>query len=135
MQPTTPYGLNTTFPPYQVPNPVPRVAHPDWLQKRLVERHDMRRQRSVTYHFSAPPAGSSTGETAAESDMEAAAARAVADIEDHGRRRLEKAAVKGPVVTLRRVIKRGKRRQVIQTTVRTEAGLAALGVMDACAGG
>ena len=31
----------------QVPNPVPRVAHPDWLQARLVEQHDPMKQRSI----------------------------------------------------------------------------------------
>uniref|UniRef100_A0A5K3FMW5 DNA polymerase epsilon catalytic subunit n=1 Tax=Mesocestoides corti TaxID=53468 RepID=A0A5K3FMW5_MESCO len=35
----------------QVPNPVPRVAHPDWLLKRLNEKTDTCRQRKLTDMF------------------------------------------------------------------------------------
>ncbi|VEL18072.1 unnamed protein product [Protopolystoma xenopodis] len=32
----------------QVPNPVPRVSHPDWLLRRLAEKTDTRRQTRLT---------------------------------------------------------------------------------------
>jgi hypothetical protein len=37
----------------QVPNPVPRVKHPDWLQKRLVERKDPLKQQKISQIFGA----------------------------------------------------------------------------------
>ncbi|XP_015904688.2 DNA polymerase epsilon catalytic subunit A [Parasteatoda tepidariorum] len=36
----------------QVPNPVPRVAHPDWLHKRLLEKNDSLKQKKITEIFS-----------------------------------------------------------------------------------
>ncbi|KAG7176387.1 DNA polymerase epsilon catalytic subunit A-like [Homarus americanus] len=38
-----------------VANPVPRVAHPDWLHKRVLERNDTFKQRRITDMFSAAP--------------------------------------------------------------------------------
>ncbi|KAB7504214.1 DNA polymerase epsilon catalytic subunit A [Armadillidium nasatum] len=35
-----------------VPNPVPRVQHPDWLHKRVLERADTFKQRRITDMFS-----------------------------------------------------------------------------------
>ncbi|KAI8052820.1 hypothetical protein BDF22DRAFT_633316 [Syncephalis plumigaleata] len=35
----------------RVPNPVPRVRHPDWLLKRLADRDDRYQQRRITDHF------------------------------------------------------------------------------------
>ncbi|GIY31246.1 DNA polymerase epsilon catalytic subunit A [Caerostris extrusa] len=35
----------------QVPNPVPRVAHPDWLHKRLLEKNDSLKQKKITEIF------------------------------------------------------------------------------------
>jgi DNA polymerase epsilon subunit 1 len=32
-------------------NPVPRVAHPDWLHKRILEKNDRMRQRKITDMF------------------------------------------------------------------------------------
>ena len=32
-------------------NPVPRVAHPDWLQKRLLEKHDFNKQKRISEMF------------------------------------------------------------------------------------
>ncbi|XP_054717403.1 DNA polymerase epsilon catalytic subunit A-like [Uloborus diversus] len=34
-----------------VPNPVPRVAHPDWLHKRLLEKNDILKQKKITEIF------------------------------------------------------------------------------------
>ena len=40
---------------WQVPNPVPRCKHPDWLQKKLLEKNDIFRQKKITdLFFSAP---------------------------------------------------------------------------------
>lgn len=36
----------------QVANPVPRVAHPDWLHKRLLEKNDTLKQKKITEIFS-----------------------------------------------------------------------------------
>lgn len=35
----------------QVANPVPRVKHPDWLQKRLLEKNDVFQQKQITDMF------------------------------------------------------------------------------------
>lgn len=35
-----------------VANPVPRVAHPDWLHKKVLERNDTFKQRRITDMFS-----------------------------------------------------------------------------------
>eukprot|EP00963_Diacronema_lutheri_P012452 scaffold1758_cov333-Pavlova_lutheri.AAC.12 len=39
-----------------VPNPVPRIKHPDWLFKRLKEKVDTHKQRKVSEMFSKAPA-------------------------------------------------------------------------------
>ncbi|XP_015586460.1 DNA polymerase epsilon catalytic subunit A [Cephus cinctus] len=36
-------------------NPVPRVQHPDWLHKKLLEKNDVKRQRTITELFSVTP--------------------------------------------------------------------------------
>lgn len=36
----------------QVSNPVPRVSHPDWLHKKLLEKNDVCRQQKISSHFS-----------------------------------------------------------------------------------
>jgi DNA polymerase epsilon subunit 1 len=38
-----------------MPNPVPRVAHPDWLHKRVATRLDRRKQHLLTNMFGAKP--------------------------------------------------------------------------------
>ena len=38
-----------------VPNPVPRVRHPDWLHKKMLEKNDTFKQRRITDMFSACP--------------------------------------------------------------------------------
>ncbi|MCL4127577.1 UNVERIFIED_CONTAM: hypothetical protein GTU68_024765 [Idotea baltica] len=56
-----------------VPNPVPRVQHPDWLHKRVLERNDTFKQRRITDMFSVtakpPPSPSESGRSAPP-DME-----------------------------------------------------------------
>ncbi|VEU20318.1 DEKNAAC101151 [Brettanomyces naardenensis] len=41
-----------------VANPVPRVAHPDWMQKRIDTMSDKMKQSSLTSFFTKAPAGS-----------------------------------------------------------------------------
>ncbi|XP_014670833.1 PREDICTED: DNA polymerase epsilon catalytic subunit A-like [Priapulus caudatus] len=55
-----------------VPNPVPRVPHPEWLHKRLMEKNDVFKQRKISDIFSVK-------ERPAEGDSGTAD---VADIED-----------------------------------------------------
>ncbi len=38
--------------PPQVSNPVPRVAHPPWLHKRLLEKNDIYKQQKISDMFS-----------------------------------------------------------------------------------
>ena len=39
----------------QVANPVPRVKHPDWLHKRLLEKNDVFRQKQILDMFQRQP--------------------------------------------------------------------------------
>lgn len=36
---------------YQVKNPVPRVRHPDWLHKKLLEKNDIYKQKKISELF------------------------------------------------------------------------------------
>ncbi|XP_037072699.1 DNA polymerase epsilon catalytic subunit A-like [Pollicipes pollicipes] len=61
-----------------VPNPVPRVQHPDWLHKRMVEKNDTLKQRKISDMFQAgakpaappPPAADRTEADGACGDIE-----------------------------------------------------------------
>ncbi len=35
----------------QVKNPVPRVRHPDWLHKKLLEKNDIYKQKKISELF------------------------------------------------------------------------------------
>ena len=35
----------------QVSNPVPRIAHPDWLHKKLLEKNDVYKQKRISEMF------------------------------------------------------------------------------------
>ena len=35
----------------QVPNPVPRIRHPDWLHKKMLERNDVFKQKKISEIF------------------------------------------------------------------------------------
>jgi len=37
---------------YQVSNPVPRIAHPEWLHKKLLEKNDVYKQKRINEMFS-----------------------------------------------------------------------------------
>ena len=36
---------------HQVKNPVPRVRHPDWLHKKLLEKNDIYKQKKISELF------------------------------------------------------------------------------------
>ncbi len=38
-----------------IPNPVPRIAHPDWLHKKIAEKNDTLKQRKINEMFKAGP--------------------------------------------------------------------------------
>ena len=40
---------------FQVSNPVPRVSHPDWLHKKLLEKNDTCRQQKISSLFTSLP--------------------------------------------------------------------------------
>lgn len=75
-----------------VSNPVPRVRHPDWLHKKLLEKNDTLKQRRITELFSAKPKETqketgregADGEEIANGHSEDMFASEVADIEDIG---------------------------------------------------
>lgn len=65
-----------------VPNPVPRVQHPDWLHKRVLEKTDGQKQRKITDIFAAKPmANDEEDEQVSEPDK---GTDNVPDIEDIG---------------------------------------------------
>ena len=39
----------------QLANPVPRIAHPDWLHKKLLEKNDIYKQKRINEMFAAAP--------------------------------------------------------------------------------
>ncbi|XP_064102350.1 DNA polymerase epsilon catalytic subunit A-like [Macrobrachium nipponense] len=67
-----------------VPNPVPRVAHPDWLHKKVLERNDTFKQRRITDMFSFAPKPKPQIQVQTEDDnsQDLFASQTVNDIED-----------------------------------------------------
>lgn len=41
----------STFYFHKVKNPVPRVRHPDWLHKKLLEKNDIYKQKKISELF------------------------------------------------------------------------------------
>jgi DNA polymerase epsilon subunit 1 len=39
----------------QLANPVPRVRHPDWLHKKMLEKNDTLKQRRINEIFTVKP--------------------------------------------------------------------------------
>lgn len=62
----------------QVENPVPRVRHPDWLQKRLLEKADTYKQQLLS-HMLRPAAATANKEVTAVQPQKPA----MMDMEDH----------------------------------------------------
>lgn len=63
----------------KVKNPVPRVAHPDWLQRRINTKEDKFKQKKMTDMFSKGPLGDITNVNGARMD----------DVEDYGSKLLK----------------------------------------------
>ncbi|CAI7838422.1 unnamed protein product, partial [Closterium sp. NIES-53] len=71
----------------KVKNPVPRVAHPDWLSRRVRQQEDRWQQRSLRGFFSAslaPAAADAAAAAADGADADAAAAAAATDADAGG---------------------------------------------------
>ncbi|CAK8688654.1 unnamed protein product [Clavelina lepadiformis] len=67
-----------------VSNPVPRVRHPDWLHKRLVEKNDVFKQKRITDMFQVAPQKRRQKSSEAEDEADTP----VDDIESIGENRL-----------------------------------------------
>jgi hypothetical protein len=50
----------------KIPNPVPRVAHPDWLSKQVAAASDSRKQQCLTNMFQTTKRGAITPENAVD---------------------------------------------------------------------
>ncbi|XP_078523382.1 DNA polymerase epsilon catalytic subunit A isoform X2 [Lissotriton helveticus] len=64
----------------QVKNPVPRVRHPDWLHKKLLEKNDVYKQKKINELFTSEGKKQVTAHTAPASSQ----SLQVADLEDFG---------------------------------------------------
>ncbi|XP_066147109.1 DNA polymerase epsilon catalytic subunit 1 [Euwallacea fornicatus] len=72
-----------------VPNPVPRVRHPDWLHKKILEKNDTYKQRRITDMFSK--------EAPKWTDKEKNEENVVADMEDFGHSKDQSPTFKKPI--------------------------------------
>lgn len=72
---------------YKVSNPVPRVAHPDWLHKKVREKEDRFRQRKLKDIF-----------TAKELDKNTEEIEDIEDMEDLGTSKVKSRALHNPIV-------------------------------------
>ncbi|XP_011188337.1 DNA polymerase epsilon catalytic subunit 1 [Zeugodacus cucurbitae] len=80
-------------------NPVPRVQHPDWLHKKILEKNDVLKQRRINEMFM--PKAKTAREIRATSE--------VADMEDLVARNTAEGALDGrPVVTKRKRVNSGE---------------------------
>ncbi|KAG0692675.1 DNA polymerase epsilon catalytic subunit A [Chionoecetes opilio] len=87
-----------------VENPVPRVPHPKWLHKRMMERNDTFKQKRITDMFSvvAKPTRDSAPHTVEEDSEDLFASQETPDIEDMlSSNSINKKAL-GPAVTSKR---------------------------------
>uniref|UniRef100_UPI00358EBC15 DNA polymerase epsilon catalytic subunit A isoform X2 n=1 Tax=Myxine glutinosa TaxID=7769 RepID=UPI00358EBC15 len=62
----------------QIKNPVPRVRHPDWLHKKLLEKNDIYKQKKIGEIFSV----TATRQVSAAMSLESTRGSQVADVED-----------------------------------------------------
>ncbi|XP_050693132.1 DNA polymerase epsilon catalytic subunit A-like [Eriocheir sinensis] len=84
-----------------VENPVPRVPHPKWLHKRMLERNDTFKQKRITdmFSFVAKPKPQQRPETVAEDSEDLFASQETPDIEDVLSTNSQNKRVLGPAVT------------------------------------
>uniref|UniRef100_A0A1B6LUL8 DNA polymerase epsilon catalytic subunit n=1 Tax=Graphocephala atropunctata TaxID=36148 RepID=A0A1B6LUL8_9HEMI len=93
-------------------NPVPRVRHPDWLHKKMLEKNDTLKQRRINELFSAAPKPKPV-ESSMREDSEEPMSTSVRDIEDVGNKA---PAQKTPVQP---VAHRNKRKRVVSPNTST----------------
>ena len=67
-----------------IPNPVPRIRHPDWLHKKILEKNDTLKQRKISEMFftnlKKPAASNDDGDENEEDVFQSS--QPVPDIED-----------------------------------------------------
>uniref|UniRef100_F6ZFB6 DNA polymerase epsilon catalytic subunit n=1 Tax=Ornithorhynchus anatinus TaxID=9258 RepID=F6ZFB6_ORNAN len=80
----------------QVKNPVPRVRHPDWLHKKLLEKNDVYKQKKISELF----VSEGKRQVTANQPTEGSQGRETPDMEDFGLAKIQPAAV--PVATKRK---------------------------------
>ncbi|KAF4126175.1 DNA polymerase epsilon subunit 1 [Geosmithia morbida] len=78
----------------KVRNPVPRVPHPDWLQRRINIKDDKMKQKKLTDLFA-----SSKGPLEDITNLNGAATRSMDDMEDYGNRLLKPKTVGSAVAS------------------------------------
>ncbi|XP_076350234.1 DNA polymerase epsilon catalytic subunit 1 isoform X2 [Tachypleus tridentatus] len=98
----------------QVPNPVPRVAHPDWLHKRLLEKNDTLKQKKINELFSLAP---KPLEVESQPSLEGTSQdnHSVLDIEDIGKKQLPTSG------TPRLIVMATKRKRTNSVSLQVEA--------------
>ncbi|XP_030759546.1 DNA polymerase epsilon catalytic subunit A [Sitophilus oryzae] len=82
-----------------VPNPVPRVRHPDWLHKKILEKNDTCKQRRITDMFSRC--------SKEEFSRSNEASSSIGDMEDIGSKQTSPAFKTPTVATVNKKRKRG----------------------------
>ncbi|XP_039270554.2 DNA polymerase epsilon catalytic subunit A-like [Styela clava] len=87
-----------------VPNPVPRVRHPDWLHKRLMEKNDVFKQKRITDMFSVLPKKRPRSEDGSDSGQSDGDKENEMDIEDFGKKTNEKKGIQATVSAKKRKI-------------------------------
>ncbi|XP_045460209.1 DNA polymerase epsilon catalytic subunit 1 [Harmonia axyridis] len=70
-----------------VPNPVPRVRHPDWLHKKMLEKNDNFKQRRINEIFSVAPKSNTVDDVEDFGKMKAPLQRTVAVVTKRKRQR------------------------------------------------
>ncbi|CAC5377738.1 POLE [Mytilus coruscus] len=71
----------------QVPNPVPRVRHPDWLHKKMLERNDVFKQKKISEIFAPAQKKLLQHQPSSQKDLfadDSEQMNVVADMEDFG---------------------------------------------------
>ncbi|KAJ1092585.1 hypothetical protein NDU88_005695 [Pleurodeles waltl] len=92
----------------QVKNPVPRVRHPDWLHKKLLEKNDVYKQKKINELFTSEGKKQVTALTAPASSQ----STQVADLEDFGVAKRIQPAI--PISTKRKRTSAGESQQESQ---------------------
>lgn len=105
----------------QVKNPVPRVRHPDWLHKKLLEKNDVYKQKKINELFTSEGKKQVTAHTAPASSQSSQ----VADLEDFGVAKRIQPAI--PISTKRKRTSAGESQQESQDVELTQSWREILG--------